>query len=96
MYATPCETVAAFMFIRRKTSRNRETFQLVESYRKDGKVRQRVIIDLGRKDTVEGAIAVCERRITWMTREIEECREFVRKFSSEPFVPRETCTEVRR
>lgn len=72
------------VFIRRKKFRNRETFQLVESYRMEGKVRQRVIIDLGGKDSVEGAIAVCERRIASMTREIEECREFVSRFDSEP------------
>lgn len=72
------------VFIRRKKSRNRETFQLVESYRMEGKVRQRVIIDLGGKDSVEGAIAVCECRVAWMTREIEECREFISRFDSEP------------
>lgn len=72
------------MFVRRKNSRNRETFQLVESYRQDGKVRQRVVIDLGEKDTMEGAIAVCERRILSMSREIERSRQFIGTFDSEP------------
>lgn len=76
------------MFIRRKKSRNRETFQLVQSYRKEGKVRQRVIIDLGHDNSLEGAIASCESRIEWLMLKIEEDQTVLRRFPSEPIRPK--------
>lgn len=78
------------VFIRRKQSRNRKTFQLIQSYRKEGKVRQRVIIDLGRDNCVEGAIADCQVRIEWLMLKMEEDRKFLQNFTSEPVRPQDS------
>jgi hypothetical protein len=44
------------MFIRKKIVRGVVYYALVESYRKDGKVRQRIIAPLGQSAPVEAAI----------------------------------------
>lgn len=44
-------------FVRRKVSRGRAAFYLVENRREAGKVRQRVLAYLGQRDTVASALA---------------------------------------
>ena len=41
------------MFVRTKTDRSRTYLQIVESYREDGRVRQRVICTLGRLEELQ-------------------------------------------
>ncbi len=48
-------------FVRTKRVGGREYYQLVESYRENDKVRQRVLAHLGRSPTVEAAIEDLER-----------------------------------
>jgi hypothetical protein len=45
-------------FIRKKTVKGATYFTLVESYRQDGKVRQRVIASLEQESTIAGALEV--------------------------------------
>jgi hypothetical protein len=66
-------------FIRRKVSRGRAAFYLVENHREGGKVRQRVLAYLGPCDTLEGAIAHWEGEAAMLrkssTRAAESSRE---------------------
>ena len=66
-------------YVRKKTVKNREYFQLVESRRVDGKPRQHVLVHLGQHPTVEVALK------TW-PKEIKELRNLARKERSK--VPR--------
>lgn len=45
------------MYVRRKTSRSSDVYQLVESRRVDGEPRQRVLLHLGRYPSVDDALA---------------------------------------
>jgi hypothetical protein len=58
------------MFIRKRISKNKyskegfsESYQLIETYREEGKVKQRVICNLGRDATPEAAL---ERARYWL------------------------------
>lgn len=48
-------------FVRKKRVNGREYYQLVENYREDGKVRQRMLVHLGPYPTVEAAIEAHEQ-----------------------------------
>jgi hypothetical protein len=64
----PCSDfvqVATLMFIRRKVIKGVTYYALVESYRKDGKVRQRILFSLCRQPTFEAAIERQSRRIAY-------------------------------
>ena len=51
-------TEEASIYVRRTTSRGRGPyFQLVRSYRKEGKVRQEVLVHLGTRERPEDALA---------------------------------------
>jgi hypothetical protein len=51
------------VFIRKKVVRGVEYFALVENYRKDGKVRQRLVLSLNRCSTVAEAISEAAREV---------------------------------
>ena len=50
-------------YVRKKTVKNREYFQLVESRRVDGKPRQHVLVHLGQHPTVEEALKAWPKEI---------------------------------
>jgi hypothetical protein len=52
-------------YVRKKKVGKYEYYQLVEGYRENGKVRQRVLAHLGRDSTVEGAAARWERQAAY-------------------------------
>ena len=52
-------------FIRAKVVKGKAYYQLIETYREDGRVRQRVLAHLGRDSTFEAAIETYERRLGW-------------------------------
>jgi hypothetical protein len=50
------------MFIRkRRSSARADSYQMVETYRENGRVRQRVLANLGPHSTIEGALAAFTR-----------------------------------
>src|SRR5579872_3402771 len=55
------------MFIRRKLVNGVTYYALVESYRQNGKVCQRVIVPLGQSSTIKEAIAKAEADIEFWT-----------------------------
>jgi len=75
-------------FVRQKQSRGRTAYYLVENYRADSKVKQKVLAYLGECDTVEKAIASFEEeaaRVTALAHKFEEKAagekaELVRRF----------------
>ena len=59
------------MYIRRKTVRGKDYYQMVEGYRDDaGKVRHRTIISLGQSATLADANEALKRNITRIRREL--------------------------
>ncbi len=58
-------------YVRKKKVDGREYHQLVESYREDGKVRQRVLAHLGRYATVDEALDGLPRQIGFRLRGAE-------------------------
>jgi hypothetical protein len=54
------------MFARVKTSRHGEYLQIVESYREDGKVRQRLVLYVGHYRSVEDALTLLPREISYL------------------------------
>lgn len=65
-------------FIRAKKGKKGTYYQLVENYREDGRVRQRVLCHLGRNPTLEAAIEERERYLAWAQRGEQRCREEAR------------------
>ncbi len=55
-------------YVRKKKTKGREYCQLVEGYREDGKVKQRVLAHLGDAPTVEDALEDWPRRIAELRR----------------------------
>jgi hypothetical protein len=51
------------VYVRKKRVKDRDYHQLVESYREDGKVRQRVLVHLGEYPTVDAALEGLPERI---------------------------------
>jgi hypothetical protein len=66
-------------FVRKKRGRHHDYYQLVESRRVDGKVRQKVLLHLGRHPTVEDALRAWPRVIKRLRRYAERERESVPK-----------------
>jgi hypothetical protein len=69
-------------YVRKKKSKGKEYYQLVEGYREDGRVKQRVLAHLGDIPTVEGALRDWPERIDAFRKAAEENRrevEFVAK-----------------
>ncbi len=63
------------MYIRRKTVRGKDYYQMVEGYRDDaGKVRHRTIISLGRSATLVDANEALKRNITRTRRELSRLK----------------------
>ncbi len=73
-------------YVRRKQAKGQTFYQLVESYRDGGKVRQRVIMHLGQYPTAEDAItglrerAVRLRDAARQAREMASCRATERQY----------------
>jgi hypothetical protein len=61
-------------FVRKKTSRGGEYYQLVESHRVDGQPRQRVLVHLGRRSTVDDALREWPKEIDDLRRLAREGR----------------------
>ena len=62
------------LFIRRRSrSKNRQTFsyQVIETYRAHGKVKQRVIVNLGQYETVEAALDADRAHLVRLWQQIE-------------------------
>ena len=57
------------MFIRKRISKNKrgftESYQLIETYREEGKVKQRIVCNLGRDATPEAALETAHQ---WMSK----------------------------
>lgn len=62
------------VFLRRKSMRGRTYHQLVESYRSDGQPRQRVLLHLGRYETVDAALEGWPKDIQRLRRRAEAAR----------------------
>ncbi len=65
-------------FVRKKRSRGGEYHQLVESYRAEGKPRQRVLVHLGRHATVDVALREWPKEIEHLRYLAREGRELGR------------------
>ena len=59
------------MFIRRKTVKGLDYYQVIETYRDAGRVRHRTMVSLGRRATPEEAIRTCRARMKRLRRELE-------------------------
>jgi hypothetical protein len=53
------------MFVRKKVVTGHTYYQLVETYRKDGKVRQRVLWHMGQDATIEEHLKTLKRKVKW-------------------------------
>lgn len=63
------------VFLRRKTTRGRTYYQLVESHRTDGKPRQRVVLHLGRYPTVDEALKGWPKDIKRLRKRARDARK---------------------
>jgi hypothetical protein len=63
--AGPPETEGDVMFVRQKTVNGLTYYQLVESYRKDGKVRQRVLWHMGQDATTDAHLRTLKRKVAY-------------------------------
>lgn len=63
------------MFVRKKSGKGRDYYQLVEGYRVEGKVRQRVLLHLGQYATVDEALAGWE---WWAKAKRDHARDHLR------------------
>ncbi len=61
-------------FIRCRQSSQAKSYQVVETYRDDGKVKQRVLANLGRSPTVELALENARRCVARAERYVEHCK----------------------
>jgi hypothetical protein len=69
-------------YVRKKKVGEREYYQLVEGYRENGKVRQRVLSHLGRQETPEAALTFWQERAEWERRRARDCQhaaEYIRQ-----------------
>ncbi len=55
-------------YVRKKKVKDREYYQLVEAYRENGKVRQRVLAHLGRSPNVDDALETLPQSIAMRRR----------------------------
>ena len=60
------------MFTRSKIVDGKKYYYLVESYRSDGKVRQRTLAYLGKMDSVKGAMDLWEEELAALTKATQE------------------------
>lgn len=78
-------------YIRAKEQRDRTYYYLVESYRRDGKVRQRMLAYLGEYPTVEMAITEYQKKIEYYQREIEKRKPLVMAVNNGERIKRRHC-----
>jgi hypothetical protein len=52
------------MFIRKRQSSRRPSYQIIQTYREDGKVKQRVIANLRNDSTLQEAIDTAQAKVT--------------------------------
>lgn len=75
-------------FIRKKTINGREYHYLVESYRSNGKVKQKTLAYLGRHPSVQAKVEWLGRRLrTWQS-QAEENRAKLEKLGDKPLAGR--------
>lgn len=72
-------------FVRKKTIKGREYHYLVESYRDNGKVKQKTLAYLGRHPSVQAKVEWLGRRVNLYRGHIEENRALIhtRKYARE-------------
>jgi hypothetical protein len=74
-------------YVRKKRVGGREYYQLVEGYRENGKVRQRVLAHLGKRETPEAAITYWQREAEWSreyARDLLHAAEYIREGRAAP------------